>query len=96
MSAMLAERSTLIKERRGLQAELAQLHAEKLVAQLHAQGELCTLAPAMRLGSQSTSLQRSGTIFARQRMPRSAWHAQEGAHVPVTVCEDSQCSYDHR
>ena len=40
VSTVLAERSALTKERKTLQAELAQLHAGNLVAQLDAQGEL--------------------------------------------------------
>jgi len=45
VSAVLAERSVLTKERKALQAELAELHAVNLVAQLDAQGELRALTP---------------------------------------------------
>ncbi len=48
VSGVLAERSTLLKERKALEAELAQLHAGNLVAQLDAPGELCSLTRTLR------------------------------------------------
>ena len=48
VSGVLAERSMLSKERKALQAEIAQLHAGHLVAQLDAQGELRSLTRKLR------------------------------------------------
>ena len=55
MSGVLAERSTLMKDRKALQAEIAQLHAGNLVAQLDAQGELRSLTRKLRERPRSRS-----------------------------------------